>query len=174
MLTKKHTISEEDAQNLSNDELKEARKKAMKDISSEAGEMWKALDENKKVKYNNLAQRDKEEYQKKEAAWKQRDIARRRKLGEKTENDVVEIESSEPKEEDVKEEEKVEPKVEEKVEEKVEPKVEPKRTTDKKTPTKKVTTPAQSEDEEQEAPKKSAPKKAAPKKAVKAISDDEE
>jgi hypothetical protein len=174
MITKKHTISEEDAQNLSNDELKEARKKAMKDISSEAGEMWKALDENKKVKYNNLAQRDKEEYQKKEAAWKQRDIARRRKLGEKTENDVVEIESSEPKEEDVKEEEKVEPKVEEKVEEKVEPKVEPKRTTDKKTPTKKVTTPAQSEDEEQEAPKKSAPKKAAPKKAVKAISDDEE
>lgn len=176
MLTEKYSISDEDAQNMSKDQLKEARKKAMKDIGREAGELWKNLDEKKKVKYNNLAQKDKEEYQKKEAEWKQRDISRRRKLGEKAGKDDIKIESSEPKEDDEDKKEKEEEVIEEdeKVEEKVEEKVDVKKTTDKKTVSKKVATPAQSEDEEQEAPKKTTPKKTAPKKTVKAISDDEE
>ncbi len=169
MLTAKYSVSDEDAKGMSDTELKEARKKVMKDIGREAGELWKALDEKKKLKYTNLAQKDKEEYQKKEAEWKQRDIARRRKLGEKTEKDVVQIESSEPKEE---EKEEVQDEVKDEVKEEV--KEEVKKATEKKTSTKKVTTPAQSEDEEHEAPKKAAPKKSAPKKAVKAISDDEE
>lgn len=162
MLTEKYSISDEDAKNMSNDQLKEARKKTMKDIGREAGQLWKTLDEKKKAKYNTLAQKDKEEYKKKEAEWKQRDVSRRRKLGEKAGKDDIQIESSEPKEE-------VNEEVDEKEEEKVEEKVEV-----KKTPIKKVATPAQSEDEEQEVPKKATPKKSAPKKAVKAISDDEE
>ena len=156
MLTEKFAVSDEDAKNMTNEELKEARKQTMKDIGREAGEMWKNLDEKKKAKYNNLAQKDKEEYMKKEAEWKLRDVERRRKLGQATENETVKIESSQPKEE-IKES-----KIVEEVNKEVE-----------KKSTKKLSTPAQSEDED-DTPKKTITKKQSNKKPTKVVSEDEE
>lgn len=156
MLTEKFSVSDEDAKNMTNEELNKARKKTMKDIGHEAGEMWKNLDEKKKAKYYNLAQKDKEEYLKKESEWKLRDVERRRKLGQATENETVKIESSQPKEEKVKQEEIIE--VNKEVEKKT---------------TKKVNTPAQSEDED-DTPKKTFTKKSVSKKPTKVVTEDEE
>ena len=93
-LTEKHKVSDEEAKGLTKKELNVRRKDANLAITAEASELWKNLDEKKKAKYVALQKRDQEAYLEAEAAWKKRDMERRRKLGEKVADDAAEIVTS--------------------------------------------------------------------------------
>ena len=168
-LTEKHKVSDEDAKKMTDKELKARRKDANLAITTEASELWKNLDEKKKAKYIALQKRDQDAYLEAEAAWKKRDMDRRRKLGEKVADDVAEIVTSAPKTATPK------PAAAAATDDEVDAPAEETKASTKKAPATKKTAAAKATSDDEESTKKAtATKKPTKKPVAKATTDDED
>jgi hypothetical protein len=101
-LTEKFKVTEADVKNMTPEELKEKKASSNTNITKEAAEMWKALSDKQKAKYVAMQEKDREEYAVKEAEWKKRDLERRKKNGQASADESVDIETSNTKKVDAK------------------------------------------------------------------------
>jgi hypothetical protein len=185
-LTEKFKVTEADVKNMTPEELKEKKSTSNTNITKEAAEMWKALSDKQKAKYVAMQEKDKELYAVKEAEWKKRDLERRKKNGQASADESVDIETSNTKKVDTKEKpvqkdivtmeeiDETKPHSDNEAEDEVEEVKPPVKKT--ATPAKKVSSKKEESGDEQEPAKKptaATTKKPAAKKAAKA-SDDEE